>query len=759
MYQDGGALAPLSPPDSLVAARLGEGGTCAEPDQTAPQGMLRGGDTFKPEAAIFLFVILTFAAVLWEDSFREKRFSLMDYRSQFLPYFYSDGDEGGASSVVIDDDDTSIWTCNLVAEAQYPYCGYGLQLDGAKRSGKSFDLSQFDTVNLVLDYEGPPTRLKLTLKNDDPAYSLANTGRSTMPVVAEFDVKNGRNTIELALATFTVDQWWLDQQAASNANLAPNLSHVVAIDFVSGGGVGPGEYTMRVESVAFSGILITSAQWYLLILGIWLVLTGLFLVYRFAVVRRNYEVRHLAQARESRELSLARTAAEAASDAKSQFLANMSHELRTPLNAILGYAQLLSREELSDRQRTAVGTIDQSGRHLLMLITDILDLSKIEAGKLDIVTAPFDFRACVVHVANMIRPRTEERGLGFKVDIAEDVPRELVGDAKRVRQILLNLLSNAVKFTFEGEVHLDISVAEWAEGKVRLRMDVIDTGQGIEEDQVERLFEPFEQAGSAVDRSGGTGLGLSITRRLVQALNGSIIVDSTVDLGSRFTVEIECTLAAMSRDKVMPLVHKPRVLIVDDDVRTCDLLSEALTLLGALPTTAQDGASALEACTHERPALVFMDMKMPGMSGLTTIDIMKRNALLRELPVVAISAASGETLEADALAAGAVRLLQKPVNIDALKECLNLASPTEEKITDEHGELYMVLPSECAMRKLLDLARAGNMRAIRREVLAMAKSDPAIQAFAERLGGLAAAYQSPAVLRLVEQNMHRVGAA
>ena len=723
-----------------------------------PDTWLRRGQDFKLEAAAFLLVILTFALVLWGDSIRERRLALTESSANFLPYFYSDGDEGGTSSVQIDPKRSFRWTCTLGAKVQYPYCGYGLQLYGAEESGKTLDLSRYDHVTLSLVYHGAPTRLKLALKNFDPAYSSAVTGQTTMPVVAEFEVREGLNTIELRRGQFSVDQWWLDQNVLPAGQPAPDMRNIVAVDFISAGGVSPEKFTVAIKSIVFGGIMLTSAQWYMLILGAWLVLTGLFLVYRFIAVRSGYERRQRIQVRESRELAQARAAAEAASDAKSQFLANMSHELRTPLNAILGYAQLLDREKLSDRQRSAVSTIHQSGSHLLTLITDILDLSKIEAGKLDLLPAPFDLHTCVGHVGNMIRLRTEEKGLNFTVELSQDLPRQVIGDAKRIRQILLNLLGNAVKFTATGDVRLDVSVASWDDGNIRLRFEVTDTGTGIAESQVGRLFEPFEQAGTVIDRSGGTGLGLGITRRLVRAMDGEVQVQSRVGRGSRFTAEVVCALASSmpraDRHDWLALPLAARILLVDDDSATCQFLCQALTDLGAIAWTAESGASALDACAQQRPDLIFMDLKMPGMNGLAAIRQMKMSPELRDVPIVAISGSVTATCEADALAAGAVRLLHKPIDLETLAECLAHSMP---ECAAPHGadgrDIKFALPPAHRMEQLLLLARAGNMRGVRKEAQSLAELDPELRPFAQRLCELAASYQSPAVLRLVEQTL------
>lgn len=733
-------------------------------DRRGSLSRLVRGRGLKLEATVFLALITTFVAVLWGDSLRQKSLSLTESGAHFLPYIYSDRDEGGATFAQLDTKTGFGWSCHLQPKVQYPYCGYGLQVDGSEQWGKTLDLSRYDQVTVSLVYHGAPTRLKFVLKNFDPAYSSSVTGQTTMPNVAEFPVTEGLNTISLRLDQFGVDQWWLDQNKLPEDQPAPDLRNIVAVDFVTAGGPETAKFTAAIQSINFNGIWLTSAQWYLLILGMWLVVAGLFLVYRFIAVKSGLEARQRVQERESRDLALARAAAEAASDAKSQFLANMSHELRTPLNAVLGYAQLLERGELDDRQKNAVSAILQSGNHLLMLITDILDLSKIEAGRLDLTEAPFDLHACVEHVGTMIRLRAEEKGIDFAICLEEDLPRQVIGDAKRVRQVLLNLLGNAVKFTSTGEVRMDISVCLWADGNVRLRFDVSDTGKGIAESEIERLFEPFEQAGTVTERSGGTGLGLSITRQLVRAMGGDIQAQSTLGRGSRFSAEIVCALASSEilddHHERPALAQRLRVLAIDDDSATREFLSSALAKLGATPSTAQSGASALEACSSDRPDLVLIDLKMPGMNGLATIRQMKLSPEMRDVPIIAISGAATASSEAHALAAGAVRLLEKPIDIETLAECLTGAEPEicMLRVGDDAASTSARPPAD-RMEQLLTLARAGNMTGVRTAAQALAELDPTLRPFARRLCTLAEAYQSPAVLRLVEQNMYGSEAA
>ncbi|WP_437836217.1 protein kinase domain-containing protein [Sorangium sp. So ce1153] len=392
------------------------------------------------------------------------------------------------------------------------------------------------------------------------------------------------------------------------------------------------------------------------------------------------------------ELKAAKEAADAASRAKSDFLASMSHELRTPLNGILGYAQILERlEGLSPRHLRAVQIIQSSGEHLLTLINDVLDLAKIEAGKLTLSPDEVHFPSFVQAVLGICQVRAEAKGLTFLFEQEGAALGAVIADQKRLTQVLLNLLGNAIKFTERGRVVLRVVASEappaggplsGAPRPVRFRVE--DTGPGIAPEHLERIFEPFEQVPTGGAPVEGTGLGLAITRRIVDHMGGTLRVESQPGEGSVFEVEVPLADASAAPAAGAPAPQVagrwarvtgyagPRraVLVVDDQAENRAVLRDMLAPLGFVVVEASGGGEALALASARRPDLVVMDLAMPELDGIETTRRLRKLPGLASVPVIASSASASEGDRARGAGVGCTDFLPKPVQLGALLEQL-----------------------------------------------------------------------------------------
>ena len=387
------------------------------------------------------------------------------------------------------------------------------------------------------------------------------------------------------------------------------------------------------------------------------------------------------------DLEVAKERAEALARTKSDFLATMSHEFRTPMNAVLGLSGALSDTALSASQRELVRTIHRSASSLLVLLNDILDLAKIEAGRLDVEQAPFEVRAVIESALDMVRYQASEKCLTLEVDVAPEVPAGLAGDEARLRQVLVNLLSNAVKFTRSGTVSLRGSARPLGEDEHEVVLVIRDTGVGMPPELLDRLFSPFEQArgGRAGDRT-GTGLGLAITRRLVDLMGGSIRVESEEGRGSMFEITLRARAAEppprASRSSITPVdpSRALRTLVVDDNEINQRVAHVLLARLGVKAELASSGEEALEAVRRAEYDLIFMDLRMPEMDGLTaTRQILEELPPSRRPRVVAMTASAFEEDRAACREVGMDGFLEKPVRIEQLSALLAGTEPPDRQ--------------------------------------------------------------------------------
>jgi signal transduction histidine kinase/DNA-binding NarL/FixJ family response regulator len=498
-----------------------------------------------------------------------------------------------------------------------------------------------------------------------------------------------------------------------------------------------------------------------------LLLTGLLSAYLWRDARRTEELAlsNAALHTEVATRKAAETAAEAASRAKSEFLANMSHEIRTPMNAILGYSQILLRDgALHPFHRDALATIASNSDHLLRLISEILDLSKIDAGRMDLSLSDFDLVALVRELTAMFQHPCEEKRIGLRVeglDLARSQP--VRGDQGKLRQVLVNLLGNAVKFTAHGRITLRVSRSEgdsW-------RFEVSDTGIGIPEDARQEIFKPFQQGPGSSGR-GGTGLGLTIARRQVELMGGMLEVRSEAGAGSDFFFAIPLPAAdsrgrsaadAARRIERLAAGHRVRALVVDDIRENREVLSTMLAAIGCEVILAENGRQAIEAVAASRPGIVFMDMRMPEIDGLEATRRIVSDHGQPGLKVVATSASALEHQREMYLQAGCDDFVAKPFRAEriyaALRNLLGVEfdyadSPANIDAAPELDLGSIALPEDLITRLVMaaELHSTTVMKNCLREV---EQAGPPGQRLASHLRGFMASYDMETIQKIVAQ--------
>lgn len=473
----------------------------------------------------------------------------------------------------------------------------------------------------------------------------------------------------------------------------------------------------------------------------------------------------------TQELEVAKIAADNANEAKSEFLASMSHELRTPLNGILGYAQIMARdEEVTPKLQKGIEVVYQSGSHLLNLINDILDLSKIEARKLELYNQDFHFPGLLTGVTEICRIKAQQKNVKFHYQANKNIPQAVHGDDKRLRQVLINLLGNAIKFTDSGSVTLGVEVLETQANYHQIRFQITDTGVGMTPEQVAKIFLPFEQVGDHNRRAQGTGLGLAITQKIVQLMGSEISVISTLEKGSTFSFELYLPDAktVVSNHKVdtsqqiQGYQGKPRqILVVDDLESNRAMMVDLLKPLGFEVWEAENGQEGLAQVTTLQPDLVITDLAMPKLDGLEMTRRLRQKPQFQNLAIIASSANVYESVQQESMQAGCQAFLPKPIQaselLHQLQQLLNLTwvykpsnsvTPIEN---DGENQGVMVLPTAEKLQILYDFAKKGFVDQLIEKLEQLEHEDPQYQSFAQQISTLAQGYQMRKIRTLLQK--------
>jgi signal transduction histidine kinase/CheY-like chemotaxis protein len=673
--------------------------------------------------------------------------------------------------------------CRLGGGTKYPFCNLQFRMGDPD---KGVDLSAYDTITLDMRYTGRTRHVvKLHLMNFEPEFSTLSDWSTQRYNEVVFDVPD-QSTIVIPMRALRVADWWQFSRRIPLSHSFVRLDHVTAVELsIEDANAAGQDLRIDVRKIELTGKWISKTTLLSWLVTAWICcgILGLSLgLLRFwsdlRANRKRMEQlaaidRERKEAEAARETALAEAVALARQ--RSNFLAQMSHELRTPLNAIIGYAQLLGRErpQLTERQSSGLETIHESGQHLLTLINDILDLARVEAGKMTLHPAAVNLGVFLQVLANIMRVKAEEKGLAFSYELAPGLPAAVTIDETRLRQVLLNLLGNAVKFTDSGSVALrvlpalpvDVPEGEDDQATARLRFEVADSGIGMSAQQLARIFQPFEQVATTQRREGGTGLGLAISQQLVRLMGGNIDVVSEPGKGSTFWFEIAVPVATSGPVVAAPQPtpagyegERKRLLVVDDVPQNRAMLLDLLQDAGFIVAAATNGLECLVLLDSFKPDLILMDVMMPVMDGNEATRQIRRMPGWGDIPIVAVTASATAEDERKSADAGANAFLAKPIDHDALLHTIGkllslkwiteqpAPAPTAPQGDEEAG---MVAPPLDEIEELWQLAQIGNMRKIREQAAYLQGLDPAYGPFAGRLDALAKGYHSKQLVAFV----------
>ena len=501
----------------------------------------------------------------------------------------------------------------------------------------------------------------------------------------------------------------------------------------------------------------------------------------FAKLAKTNEELEIRVEERTKDFKKAKEEADKANVAKSDFLANMSHELRTPLNGILGYGQILElSKKLAEKERKGVRIINQCASHLLTLINDILDISKIEAQKMQLNPVDFHFPSFLEGVVEICRIKAEQKGIDFIYQPDERLPEGAYADEKRLRQVLINLLGNAVKFTDNGKVTFSVKYLNYInsdlpkESAHQICFHIEDTGIGMTSEQLEKIFLPFEQVGDVNKQSEGTGLGLAISQKIVQMLGSNLEVQSQIGKGSTFWFDVKLGKSQDWTKKVLSVSQQKRIigfagekrkiLVVDDRWENRSFLINLLEPLGFEIEEAEDGKRGLEKAVEFKPNLIISDISMPIMDGYDMIAALRESPLFQNIPIIVSSASVFASDQHKSLEAGANEFLPKPVQVSSLLAALGLHLKLEwiyEETAQEKNECNqeeiekntsnIIPPPEEEMTLLYELTRKGLMNNLLKELERIENLNSDFSPFTQHITQLAKGFKTKHIKIFIEQ--------